>query len=252
MEKSSIFLHIDSSLKHLLRKPPEHSKPLIYSLKRRASIKDILEALGIPHTEVGSIVKNGEESGFDTIAQANETFEILPTSCKQPVTEPTVLRPVPITKIRFMVDINVGKLARLLRMAGYDAESVPSRPLKEIARQAVATNRIVLTRNTNLLKVKEVAFGHLLRSQDSWQQFCEVIELYNLSPDEMPFSRCLNCNVLLVTVAKEQILDQLEPLTRKYYRDFKQCPCCGLIFWRGSHHEKMDTFLRRLLPAKRI
>jgi len=246
-----ILIHLDQSFIPLLNYREDLHGTLLYPLARRTSIKDIIEALGIPHTEVGKIIKDSVECGLGHIANPGEIFTILPTLPALPVTEPTVLRPVALPELLFMVDINVGKLARLLRMAGYDASFVPDLPLREVARAAVAEHRILLTRNKDLLKIKEVTFGHLLRSQESEQQFLEVAELYGLVCDKAPFSRCLECNAVLMAVEKEKILYRLEPLTKKYYTEFKRCPGCDLIYWRGSHWEKMEKRLATLARSIR-
>lgn len=244
MTKQAVFLHFDESLLPLVKCQPDADNTVVYQLERRASIKDIIEALGIPHTEVGKIVTAGGECAFDALPEAGEQYTILPTSADSPVTRPTLLRPGALSDLLFMVDNNVGKLARLLRMVGYDAMSVPDLPLRQVARMAVEEHRILLTRNRDLLKVKEVVFGHLLRSQEPELQFLEVADLYNLDCDKAPFSRCLECNELLTVVEKEKIINRLEPLTKKYYNNFRICPGCELIYWRGSHWENMRKKLQ--------
>ena len=246
MPDPSLLLYFESPLVPLLRQPTGKDGQLVYRLLRRTSIKDIIEALGVPHSEVRAILRNNRECGFDTIPRAGETFNILALSPDHPVTEATVLRPEPLTDLRFMVDINVNKLGRLLRLTGYDAELVPNTPLRDIAIQAAAKNRILLTRNRDLLRYKEVSFGYLLRSHEPEQQYRELVRLYRLDPLRAPFSRCLECNGLLIDVEKSQVIDRLETLTKKYYRTFKECPECELIFWRGSHHQKMTELLARL------
>lgn len=219
---------------------------VIYPLTRRASIKDILEALGIPHTEVGRIVAGGTERNFHFIPVDGETIEVYPFTSELSVDSPTVLRPDPIFELKFLVDTNALKLARNLRMAGLDAEIVSAETLLGIAEEARRENRILLTRNRDLLKISIVIFGQLLRSENHVAQLSEVIDRYGLGQSLQPFSRCLSCNGLLEAVAKEAILDRLEPLTRKYYTDFKECARCRKIFWRGSHHERMLEMLGTL------
>lgn len=138
----------------------------------------------------------------------------------------------------------MAKLARNLRMAGIDAVAVTTAGILDIARQANDEKRIILTRNRELLKVRTVCFGQLLRSENPLQQMAEVVQRYNLQSSFRPFSRCLCCNGVLIPVEKEQILDRLEPLTKRYYTDFEQCGSCGKIYWCGSHHDKMAEMLR--------
>lgn len=223
---------------------PLQGETVFYPLVRRAAIKDIVEAAGVPHTEVGSIVCAGRELTFSFIPADGERIDIYPFTSTIPVTEATVLRPEPFSELRFLVDRNVAKLARNLRMAGVDAASVADAGIAEVALLAGREERIVLTRNRELLKVRTIAFGQLLRSEDPLRQLAEVIERYGLQSRLLPFARCLQCNAVLIPAAKRDIVDRLEPLTKKYYDDFKQCQSCQRIYWRGSHHARMAEMIR--------
>jgi hypothetical protein len=241
----------------LLRRAPEVDRTIIYPLIRRASIKDILESLGVPHTEVGRIVLDGREQTFEKIAGDGEHFEIHPLSPALPPTVATILRPVPLSACIFLVDINVGRLAGLLRMAGFDAEAVGSDTADTanaanaanatIILRAIREGRILLTRNRDLLKHRKLVFGRLVLSQNPEQQLKEIINLYRLQDQLQPFSRCIACNAMLAEVEKSAIIDRLLPLTKKYFHHFKQCTGCGKIYWHGSHHEKMTSKLGMIL-----
>ncbi len=239
-------LELDTELRPLLSRPYRDQIPVGYHLKRRASIKDILESIGIPHTEVGAILDQEQLYTFAHIPEAGQRLRIQAVQPGLDVTRPTLLRPEPLPAFRFLVDINVGKLARLLRMAGLDTGYEPALSDGELAALARTDERILLSRNRELLKRKEVVHGHLIRAEQPEEQLREVIELYDLSDMLRPFCRCLACNTMLEPVAKETIFDRLEPLTRKYYHNFKLCPGCGRIYWRGSHHERMMRLLRRV------
>lgn len=245
---SRLFLTFHGDTVHLLRRNPDGSKTIIYPLSRRASIKDILEALGVPHTEVGRIMLNGQEQTFEKIARTGEHFIVYPLAPEIPPTRPTTLRPGPLADTIFLVDINVGSLAGMLRMAGFDAEDVgPDNSSTAIVRRAINEKRILLTRNRNLLKQRRLVFGRLVRSQDPEQQLQEIVNLYGLQDQLRPFSRCIVCNGLLTKVEKETIIDRLLPLTKKYYNRFSQCTGCGKIYWHGSHLDKMTARLSRIL-----
>jgi len=215
----------------------------IYPLNRRAAIKDIIESLSIPHTEVGKIEKDGEQTTFHHIGVAGEMFHIYPFSSDTPVLQPTILRPQPFSSISFMADDTVRKLRRNMRMAGLNTAAVPHKQLTEIAISATRKQRILVSRNRDLLKCKDVVFGQLVRSGDHVLQLREVFCRYTFAERPTPFSRCLECNNVLQDVKKEEILDQLQPLTRKYYFTFKKCPGCAKIYWHGSHLEKMQRIL---------
>lgn len=222
---------------------------VVYPLTRRASIKDIIEALHIPHTEIGSIVHQDAEISFFHIPEPGERLALFSFSPGTDVTMPTRLRPNPLQKTAFMVDINVGKLARLLRMCGIDTRYEPELNEADLAEQVVTNRRILLSRNRDLLQRKIITWGHLVRAEQPEEQLAEVITLYGLEEAIKPFSRCLECNALLQPVEKTAILHRLEPLTKKYYQTFRICSDCNQIYWRGSHHQRMDTLMQRM-PSK--
>ncbi|GAB4336468.1 MAG: hypothetical protein Kow0089_06720 [Desulfobulbaceae bacterium] len=145
-----------------------------------------------------------------------------------------------------MVDINVGRLARYLRAAGFDVLYNPGWHDRDIARFMMRERRILLTRDKGLLMRKQVIFGRYVRAEKPVDQLEEIVELLGLRDRVAPFTRCLECNLPLVPVAKEEVDHLLEPLTRKYYTTFSRCDGCGRIYWPGSHTEKM----RRLLAGQ--
>lgn len=214
-------------------------------LTRRTSIKDFLEALGIPHPEIYRLTVNNQPTTFAYIVAEEDRIEVYPFPTPVDLAEENLLR-APLKKISFAVDANVGKLARLLRMAGFDTsfdQTTDDEPLAEKARQE---ERILLTKDRALLKRKAVIHGRLIRSIMPYDQLREVILVYNLRGITKPFSRCLCCNEILQPVAKKDIIARLEPLTRKYFADFHICPACERIYWPGSHRDKMLILLKGL------
>lgn len=253
MQGTNAALHITfhGDTLELLCNTPDKNNIVTYPLCRRASIKDIVEALGVPHTEVGRIVVDQEEQTFARIAGNGEHYHIFPLVPDMPPTMATALRPQPLPSCLFLVDINVRRLAGLLRMAGIDAEAVIAGSADaETVQRAIDEKRILLTRNRDLLKQRNLVFGRLLRSERPERQLRQIVDLYRLRDRLQPFSRCIACNGLLVGVAKDAILDRLLPLTKKYFTLFKQCTGCGKIYWRGSHHQEMVAKLDGILADK--
>ncbi|MDA8165424.1 MAG: hypothetical protein M0017_10395 [Desulfobacteraceae bacterium] len=218
-------------------------------LGRRASVKDAVEALGPPHTEIGRLVANGREIGFEHLVLDREEIEVEPLRPPVDVRTPTTLRPA-FPDIRFIADVNVGKLARLLRMLGFDTAYRNDLSDEECAATAERDKRICLSMDFRLLKRSRIVHGRLVRESDPLAQLREVVELYHLAGQMRPFSRCLRCNNLLEPVAKTTILSRLEPLTRKYYDAFERCPRCDRIYWAGSHREQMDKIITALAPEQ--
>lgn len=229
-------------LSSLLRPKWRNTNPLVQEVTRRASIKDVIESFGLPHTEIGKIEFQGREVDFTFSVADNQFFKIFPVPAPWDVTEKSLLRPDPLTNIRFIVDVNVGRLARYLRMAGFDVLYNSDWNDEQIAAMIIQEKRIVLTRDFGLLKRKQVEFGRYVRSEKPAEQLDEIITLFGLQEKLKPFSRCLECNSLLETVDKKDVLPRLEPLTRKYYDTFSICAACDKVYWAGSHIEEMRQF----------
>lgn len=223
-----------------------------YELDRRASIKDIIESLGVPHTEIGEIVCAQTQIGFEYIPEKQECFYIKP--CRPPfnVLQPSFLRPHGLEKIRFLADVNVIKLGRLLRILGFDTDYSNRYSDSEIADIAGHEKRIVLTRDTDLLKRSRIEYGRRIIADDPYDQLAEVVGFFGLENSIAFFSRCSLCNVRLVKRGKEAVLHLLEPKTIKYYDLFTQCPLCLRVFWKGSHYDSLAEKMSSLAVGSRI
>ncbi len=224
---------------------------VLYPINRRASIKDVIEALGPPHTEIEKIVlvNGGKKKNidFDYILKGNEEILIFPFSPPVDVTKPSYLNGrIPFFEIKFVVDVNVGKLAKLLRMLGFDTAYDWRNNDDSIAELAYRENRILLTKDIGLLKRKKVIWGKYIKAINPEDQLKEVLNFFGLKPPYKILTRCLNCNSKLEPVEKEKILHRLEPKTKKYFNKFYICPVCDKIYWAGSHQEHMIYKLKAL------
>jgi len=220
-----------------------------YPVDRRASIKDVIEAMGVPHTEVYAINSGGASHDFGLLLEPGMAVALLPAvlAPEYPVdvTVPTTLRPTPLDSLRFLVDENVAGLVPLLRALGFDAAYDRSWGDEEIAERAVCEGRVVLSRGRALLKRTAIVHGRLIRTQVVEEQLLEVLGHFRISSLDSIFTRCLRCNEVLNPVNKQDILERLEPKTRKHFDKFKRCPSCDRIYWRGSHHQNlMERFAR--------
>jgi hypothetical protein len=180
---------------------------------------------------------------------------VLPVLAPLDVTRESRLHPVALDRLRFMVDVNVGKLARLLRLLGFDAALGQGQDDAWLVEQVNREQRVLLTRDSGLLKRRAVVWGRHLRAESPLAQLQEVVNFFGLWPGITPFSRCLRCNALLEDVAKAKIADRLWPKTRRYYQEFSYCPDCGRIYWAGSHRAGMLRWIAglsrpRYFPAR--
>jgi uncharacterized protein with PIN domain len=215
------------------------ARKLDYPLTRSASVKDIIESLGVPHTEVGGIGFNGQEIDFAFVPDVPGNLDVRGITPPFDVRSPSRLRPESLDRVRFIADVNVLKLGRLLILLGFDVAGSSSFSDDQIADMAESESRIVLTRDTTLLKRRKIVFARRIRANLPYDQVVEVMDFFGLRDQTVFFSRCTRCNQPLEPVAKTDILHRLKPKTRKYFTDFFQCPACGKIFWKGSHYEAM-------------
>ncbi|OMC55781.1 hypothetical protein A5747_11695 [Mycobacterium sp. IS-836] len=210
------------------------------------TVKDVLEAMGIPHTEIDLILLNGDPVDFDHRPTAGDRIAAYPMFEALDVASTARLRPVPLRDPRFVVDVNLGRLARLLRVLGFDAWWSSDADDAALARISLDEQRILLTRDRGLLKRRAITHGLFVHSQDPEQQALEVMRRLDLRERLAPLTRCLHCNGALQAVDKRDVIDQLEPLTAQYYEEFSRCAGCGRIYWAGSHHAKLLGLVERL------
>ncbi|SFU41432.1 Mut7-C RNAse domain-containing protein [Halomonas korlensis] len=224
--------------------PAQHGRNIVHDVSRRAAIKDVIESLGVPHTEVDVILVDGTSAGFEHILAGGERVEVYPWTVAPPAARH--LRPRPPAKPSFLLDAQLGRLARYLRLLGFDCHYLNDIGDAELAAQAEAEKRVVLTRDRQLLKRKRIRLAHFVRHEDPWQQVEEVCREFDLVPAFAPFTRCTRCNGRLVAVAKEDVIDRLEPLTQQHVEHFLQCEACGQVYWHGSHVSRMEALVERL------
>lgn len=211
------------------------------------TVKDLVESLGVPHTEVDVIVVNGASVGFGHRLAPGDQVEVFPVSEAVDVTPIVHLRPEPPRTPRFVLDVHLGRLARDLRLLGFDALWGNEASHVELARTSSDQQRILLSRDRGLLKRRAVTQGYYVRGTSHRAQLDEVVQRFGLRGRIEPFGRCLACNGLLQLVSKVDVEQLLPPRTRRDYDEFRRCPDCGRVYWKGSHYDA----LRRVVDAVR-
>lgn len=211
------------------------------------TIKDCIERLGVPHTEVSFITLNGSFVDFSRVVCEGETYFVYPES-DLPVEDVYLVSPKFVGEPRFVLDIHLGKLAKLLRIFGIYAE-YGILDDDEIVARGVSMGYVILTKDRKLLMRKEIKYGYVVRSDDPYEQFDEVYRRYNLGKWASPFSRCLVCNGKILEVDKSIVEGRVPIRVFELNERFGVCSSCGKIYWPGTHYEHMETFVSRYLSS---
>lgn len=229
--------------------PAQRRQDLACHCARAATVKHMIEALGVPHTEVELIVVNGESTSFDYIVDDGDRVAVYPKFESLDITPLLRVREHPLREIRFIADAHLGGLAHLLRMTGFDTLYDNHFEDSEIARIAADERRIVLTRDRELLKRREITHGCYVRAIKSSPQAHEIFARLDLARSAKPFSLCLTCNVPMHRIDKADAQGRVPEGVFERHERFVTCPHCRRVFWEGSHWKRMrelvDDLLRR-------
>jgi hypothetical protein len=151
--------------------------------------------------------------------------------------------------VRFIADVMLGKLARWLRILGYDTLYDASADDGELVEQALEEDRILLTRDAKMLLRRKLP-AHLLIASDDWrEQLSQVVAQFGLDTTTQRFTRCVDCNQPLARIQKPEARFKVPSHIFDTHDAFCACPQCGKVFWSGSHIERGTATLERMFSA---
>ncbi|MCK5242206.1 Mut7-C ubiquitin/RNAse domain-containing protein [bacterium] len=246
---TSISIHFYGNLNDFLP-AVRRRKQIVTQVNGQPAVKDTIEALGVPHTEVDVILVNNQSVDFTYQLHSKDKVKVYPKRIELPASQHKHLYPKIPRFPKFVLDCHLGKLARYLRLLGFDTVYKKHFPDENVVEIGVQEKRIILTRDRGILKHKTVKLGYCLRSTVSLSQVQEIMDHYNLRTRIRPFCRCLECNGRVLRVAKKTIEAQLPPKTKEYYQNFYQCRDCKRIYWQGSHYGKLLKLVNRFKKNK--
>lgn len=220
--------------------------------KDRRSVKDVIESMGVPHVEVDIILVNGASVDFSYIVNDNDRISVFPVFGALDISGVTRLTLSPLDDTRFILDVHLRKLARTMRLLGFDVDYEDDRDDDTLAVIAAAENRILLTCDRRLLMRKIVPRGIIVRSRDPQKQIIEVISRLRLRRLVNPLTRCVECNGLIreadinspeFCLVKNDIPEGVLSWCTEYFI----CNSCGRIYWHGSHYDKLKVKVKNIL-----
>ena len=245
------FFHFYGNLNDFL---PSERQQVTFSrlIKEPGSIKDAIEALGVPHPEIDLILIDGYSVDFSYLLQENDRVSVYSKAAAKPANVLSKVRPLELESYAFVLDVHLGKLARYLRFLGFDTLYRNDYDDEELARISHEQQRVLLTQDSGLLKRSLVIYGYRVRSPQPKTQVKEILDRFDLYSAIVPFDRCSRCNGRLLPVKKAAILPLLPHFTALHYDQFFQCQSCKQVYWKGAHYQKMQGLIAELSEPRSV
>lgn len=209
------------------------------------TVRGIITMLGVPHPEIELILVNGRSVGWDHRLAHGDRVAVYPMFEALDISPLVRLRPAPLRRTAFILDVHLGKLTRSLRLLGFDCCYRNDLDDPQIIRLSLRAHRIILTRDRGLLQDRMVQHGYWIRSPDPEEQVGEVLARFDLAGQIEAFSRCTVCNGRIEAVPKACVIDRLAPGTHRHYDQFWICEKCNRIYWKGTHYRRLAEKVRR-------
>jgi uncharacterized protein len=193
-----------------------------------SSLGHVVESIGVPLTEVGALLINGELASPGCRPRGGDVVQVLAMPRPQPVDQP-----------RFLLDVHLGTVTRQLRLVGVDTAYDPDATDDELIERANAARRVLLTQDRGLLRRRRLWLGAYVRGARPADQFADVLDRF--TPPLAPWTRCTVCNGSLAPARKADVESQLQPGTRRTYESFARCQACNRVYWRGAHGRRLEA-----------
>lgn len=242
-------VRVDPTLRFLLPPRLRGEVRVAAQLDGTSTLVHVLEALGIPRTEMGRVEVNGSEASLDRRPQPGDEVVVA-----------AIERPQLGLPQRYLLDVHLGTLARRMRLLGLDtAYPAPARRPghagstgrasigggfaedRTLVDLAVTEGRVLLTRDRGLLRRRGLPAGALVRGDDPDEQLADVLDRF--APDLAPWTRCPACNATLRETSLPEVAHLLEPGTLQTYTQFARCTGCGRPYWRGAHAAHLESIV---------
>ncbi|MFP5304895.1 MAG: Mut7-C RNAse domain-containing protein [Gammaproteobacteria bacterium] len=229
--------------------PERRKRRFEHAFRGPVAVKDVVEALGVPHTEIDLILVNGRSVRFSYRLRDRDVVSVYPVFETLDITPLLRLRPRPLRVSRFVLDAHLGTLARYLRLLGFDTLYRNDYSDAQLARVAHDERRVLLTRDVGLLKRSLVTRGCFLRETAPLRQLHEIVRRLDLQRQIRPFRRCIKCNGLVARIDRRRLAGVVDARILGLHTEFRRCRSCGQIYWPGTHHAQMTKIITAVSAA---
>jgi uncharacterized protein len=147
---------------------------------------------------------------------------------------------------RFLADRMLGKLARWLRILGYDTAYLPQLSPAGVMSEGRRQQRLILTRDTRLLRRKDAPPFIFVQSDHFREQLQQIVDTLHLDPLRALLTRCLECNQTLMEVTKAEVRERVPEYVWQTQSEFRRCPECHRLYWGATHRDRVLEELQRL------
>jgi uncharacterized protein len=214
-----------------------------------ASLKDMVESFGVPHTEVDLVLVNGDSSDFSHLIHNGDRVAVYPVFESIDIAPVLRLRPQPLREPKFVLDVHLGRLAGYLRMLGFDTIYLNRLDDRELVQISCRQRRVLLTRDRGVLKHSAVTHGYWLRETDSRRQAAEVVGRFDLTRSLRPFTRCIVCSQPLRDTSIAEVRNRVPSKINEWCKVYRECAGCRRVYWEGSHYQRMRHWIEELTAS---
>ena len=227
--------------------PDSQKRDIGVSVDKECTVGSLIKSFELSHSQVDLILVNGRAVDFSYTLKENDRVSVYPVFETFDISSITSLRKKPLRDLKFICDVHLGRLAKYLRMLGFDTWYENKYTDKKILDLSDIQKRIILSKNKKLLKNKNVTRGFLLQSADPHLQLMEIINYFDLKSSAKPMSRCLRCNGIIEKISKKALGHRAKPTVLERYDMFFRCTKCDHIYWKGTHFESMMRWIEKIL-----
>jgi len=228
--------------------PPERRKrTFAWEVAPRATLGAVVDGLGVPRGTIDLALVDGAPVGLDHRVCDGERVALYPVFEAFDVGMVTRLPGRPLRRTRFVLDVHLGRLARYLRLLGFDCLYRNDAADDELAVVSAAEGRILLSRDRGLVGRRDLRHAYLVTETLPRVQAVEVVRRLDLTSQVRPFHRCLICNGAVVSATVDEVADRVPPWVRENDTGYRRCPDCGRVYWRGTHWRRMARLIEAIL-----